>query len=395
MVLSIPANRNYFLAQNLLPPIIPLLAGALENYIKVASSSNGPASAGVLSSRPSIQNLELISEMLDGFLWTVAVVIGQVSNDERQLQMEDGLLELVIAYQVIHRLRDLFALYDRPQVEGSPFPSSILLSINLLVTLTSRFRTISCIDWEYSRIDINSINETQDTKPVVDDQVGRSSAYNSSKDYGLLSSAVDGTVQIQLPDVPEDRPLDESLKISMIEDSALHRVECISTKLDSAGVLEGSQNILKDDTTKSCLFRKEEKNSLDSGVVQKKFEKLSLKQPVAFLLSAMSETGLVCLPSLLTAVLLQANNRLLTDQVSVRYISGCLCYFGTMYLRMSSSCILFQGSYVLPSNFEEVATGVLKVLNNLALIDINFIQRTLVSAVFYLFNIKFFRTRRW
>lgn len=38
-----------------------------------------------------------------------------------------------------------------------------------------------------------------------------------------------------------------------------------------------------------------------------------------------------------------------------------------------------QGSYVLPSNFEEVATGVLKVLNNLALIDINFIQMMLVS----------------
>ena len=34
---------------------------------------------------------------------------------------------------------------------------------------------------------------------------------------------------------------------------------------------------------------------------------------------------------------------------------------------------------MLPSNFEEVATGVLKVLNNLALIDISFIQKMLVS----------------
>jgi hypothetical protein len=40
---------------------------------------------------------------------------------------------------------------------------------------------------------------------------------------------------------------------------------------------------------------------------------------------------------------------------------------------------LFQGSYILPSNFEEVATGVLKVLNNLALLDIVFMQRMLVS----------------
>lgn len=41
--------------------------------------------------------------------------------------------------------------------------------------------------------------------------------------------------------------------------------------------------------------------------------------------------------------------------------------------------ILYQTSDVLPSNFEDVATGVLKVLNNLALLDIKFMQRTLVS----------------
>lgn len=32
--------------------------------------------------------------------------------------MHDGLLELLISYQVIHWLRDLFALRDRPQVKG-------------------------------------------------------------------------------------------------------------------------------------------------------------------------------------------------------------------------------------------------------------------------------------
>lgn len=41
--------------------------------------------------------------------------------------------------------------------------------------------------------------------------------------------------------------------------------------------------------------------------------------------------------------------------------------------------LLFQASYVLPSNFEDAATGVLKVLNNLALLDIMFLQRMLVS----------------
>lgn len=44
----------------------------------------------------------------------------------------------------------------------------------------------------------------------------------------------------------------------------------------------------------------------------------------------------------------------------------------------SNFFFLLQGSYALPSNFEEVATGVLKVLNNLALLDLKFLQRMLV-----------------
>ncbi|CAN6344068.1 unnamed protein product [Urochloa humidicola] len=77
----------------------------------------------------------------------------------------------------------------------------------------------------------------------------------------------------------------------------------------------------------------------------------NLKHPVMLLLSAMAETGLVSLPSLLTAVLLQANNR-------------------------SSE----QTSAILPSNFEEVATGVLKVLNNMARLDINLLQCMLARS---------------
>lgn len=40
----------------------------------------------------------------------------------------------------------------------------------------------------------------------------------------------------------------------------------------------------------------------------------------------------------------------------------------------------FQAPYVLPSNFEEVATGVLKFLNNLAYLDIASMQKMLVSV---------------
>lgn len=43
--------------------------------------------------------------------------------------------------------------------------------------------------------------------------------------------------------------------------------------------------------------------------------------------------------------------------------------------------LIFQTSAILPSNFEEVATGVLKVLNNVARLDINLLQCMLVSAL--------------
>ncbi|XP_047337958.1 S phase cyclin A-associated protein in the endoplasmic reticulum-like isoform X2 [Impatiens glandulifera] len=284
VVLSIPANRGYFIAQNLLPPIIPMLAAALENYIKIAASAGVCGSSNLLPSKTSVDNLESISEALDGFLWTVAIIIGHVSHDDRQIQLQDGLQELVIAYQVIHRLRELFALYDRPQVEGSPFPSSILSSINLLTILTSRSKRSSSLDWE-------SIPNQTDA--------------NAGFSY---------------------------LNISDNNKSA-------PTRTDEA-----------DFAVKSFAYQKDGK-VISSSVLEEKTEsKVNIKQPVAFLLSAISETGLVCLPSLLTAVLLQANNH-----------------------RFSSE----QATNVLPSNFDEVATGVLKVLNNLALIDITFLQSML------------------
>ncbi|KAJ6820475.1 uncharacterized protein M6B38_397200 [Iris pallida] len=163
VLLSAPANQSYFLVQNLLPPIIPMLSASLENYIKIAASSS-PGSGNSVPSKTSTDNLESITEVLDGFLWTVTIIIGCAHTDDRQLQMQDGLQELIVSYQIIHRLRDLFALYDRPQVEGNPFPSSILLSLNLLVALTSRSRTISPIDWEDCISKVAPATKIQETK---------------------------------------------------------------------------------------------------------------------------------------------------------------------------------------------------------------------------------------
>ncbi|XP_052731018.1 uncharacterized protein LOC108343939 isoform X3 [Vigna angularis] len=252
VVLSTPANRSYFLAQNLLPPIIPMLSAALENYIKIAASLGVPGNFSLPSSKASVENFESISEILNNFLWTVTAIFGHISSEERQLQMRDGLLELLISYQVIHRLRDLFALHDRPQTEGSAFPGPILLSIQLLVVLTYRSGRFCYIDWESCPLTMEQEIGSEGTK-LADS--AHFVVNNSWGDYTPLSM-INGSSVVHLPDVPEDRPLDEMIK---------------------------------------------------------------------------------------------ANNRSSSE----------------------------QASYILPSNFEEVATGVLKVLNNVALLDLVFLQRML------------------
>ncbi|KAF9671470.1 hypothetical protein SADUNF_Sadunf12G0051100 [Salix dunnii] len=351
VVLSAPANKSYFLSQNLLPPIIPMLSAALENYIKIAASLNVPGSINLQSSKTSVENFGSISEVLDNFLWTVGTVIGHASSDEQQVQMRDGLLELLIAYQVIHRLRDLFALYDRPQVEGSPFPSSILLSIHLLVALTYRPGTNSSINWESSPVKTVLGFENQEAKPIENANLQFSSVVMTSEDLRPPLFVLNCSPAVLSPNVSEDIQLDESSDINETKES-------VSISKDGEQKPHGyvELNITntntrdsKDETQKNLIEEKDVKQFVSDCAEHKNNVVLNMKEPVAFLLSAISETGLVSLPSLLTAVLLQANNRLSSE----------------------------QGSYILPSNFEEVATGVLKVLNNLALLDIVFMQRML------------------
>ncbi|EXC11028.1 hypothetical protein L484_015248 [Morus notabilis] len=356
VVLSVSANRSYFLAQNLLPPIIPMLSAALENYIKIAASLNLPGNTNLLSSKTSAEHFELISEILEGFLWSVTTIIGHVNSEEQQIQMRDGLLELLTAYQVIHRLRDLFALYDRPQVEGSPFPSSILLSIYLLVVLTSRPETNLLIDWEYLETLVRNGSQASKFAESVDTVY----PIDHSTDLRPPLPTQNGSKVVQLPDVPEDTPLDESYKMdknvvseSINMDADKEQSNCLvdPNKADVAKSDDPkeSEKIPIEDILKSFPPQKDDKISVNVGVEEKNENALNLDQPVAFLLSAISETGLVSVLSVLTAVLLQANNRLSSE----------------------------QGLYALPSNFEEVATGVLKVLNNLALLDLKFLQRML------------------
>ncbi|KAJ1291738.1 hypothetical protein BS78_02G339100 [Paspalum vaginatum] len=361
VLLSLPANRTYFLVQNLLPPIIPMLSASLENYIKVAASNSG--SSNLLSSKTSTDNTESSGEVLDGFLWTVTMIVGHVHLDNEQLQMQGGLIELIVAYQIIHRLRDLFALYDRPQVEGSPLPSSILFGLNLLAVLTSKPGNFSTIDWEsckcrtlggniVQQYEYLSSQDSMGNQMMTLDQSGDA---NSPTMYSELTEDKKSCQQHGLS-IPGDRKLvDEASRDFLVLSAGLNNSAMeppdlgvtiekpfqIPSQGDENGKVDSSIEGRKVNNV-CALFN----NSPGKG------NETNLKHPVMLLLSAMAETGLVSLPSLLTAVLLQANNRSSLDQASA----------------------------ILPSNFEEVATGVLKVLNNTARLDITLLQHMLARS---------------
>ncbi|KAF9593065.1 hypothetical protein IFM89_020072 [Coptis chinensis] len=343
VVLSMPANQSYFLAHNLLPPLIPMLSAALESYIKIAASLNISESTNSELSKTSVENFEAVSEILEGFIWAVTTVVGHLSSDERQAQMRDFLLELVIAYQVIHRLRELFALHDRPQVEGSPFPLPIILSLNMLVVLTSRPGAVSSIDCV--SFPSKLLYENQEMEHIESVDLGDSSLNFTDGDHKSLLSGLSDSRDLPLSDVPEDRPLGESR-----QDLSFSGRDPDKERTDASDELNHHVSSLQIHITNAAgKPQKDLKISTDIAGGQKNDNNQTVKQPVTFLLSVIAETGLVSLPSLLTAVLLQANSRLSSE----------------------------QGSYVLPSNFEEVATGVLKVLNNLALLDIALMQSML------------------
>lgn len=348
VVLSLPTNRSYFLSQNLLPPIIPMLSASLENYIKIAASSNLSGTSTIPSNKTYVENLESIAEVLDGFLCTVTTILGHIHSDERQLQMYNGLVELVVSYQIIHRLRDLFALYDRPQIEGSPFPSSILLSLNLLAVLTSRSGMVSSIDWESYLF--NTFSETsrkgdfigKDSNSLCTGDVAsvgeNSQNFNSATVSEPVSAAVDhsgGTNRggqpsqdiISLLNVSDIHMLDVNRQNQVSDVSldmeGIEATSSMGSKLNS----DKSACVISEEHSESVVPSKIENHTTDVrderckrcepmiSVTDECRKEVVLKQPETFLISAISETGLVSLPSLLTAVLLQANNRLSSEQV--------------------------------------------------------------------------------
>ena len=192
-----------------------------------------------------------------------------------------------------------------------------------MVVLTSRSETDCSIDWEYVPIETLLGNGSEEAKIAGCDNSEHLPLCPTLEDFKPPSSLVNGGNSVHLPDVPEDEPVDETCKIneSVESVSAAKGSEkeqynsLVEANNGNTAVPDEPQKMLNEDIMEPFASVEEEKHLVDTGAEHKNDNSVSLQQPVAFLLSAVSETGLVSLPSLLTSVLLQANNRLSTEQV--------------------------------------------------------------------------------
>ncbi|KAG0561411.1 hypothetical protein KC19_9G062600 [Ceratodon purpureus] len=331
VVLSLPANRSYFIARNLLPPLIPMLSTALENFSSSDSVNNQGVPSLVFSSMskeaPALpsenqgisavlvkeekmtqeEKVGVMQEVLEGLLWVISSIIGHACGDDHLTQMQEDLAELVVACEVLHKLQNLFALFDRPQMEGAAIPGPVLLGLRLLETLTGpRGKTLTAA--HESPVNI----------------VGR---------------------------LPQSAPEPESI----LEDPGTQKLggvreECLDEDSTVLGVSGTPDEVKNSDVKTSDNAKTPELATIIPMVCQiDEKNQMTLNRSTKFLLEAIEETGLVGLPSLLTAVLLQANPRATPEQAAT----------------------------ALPSNFEEVATSVLRVLNNVARLDLPLVQNML------------------
>ncbi|MCO5595815.1 hypothetical protein L7F22_049865 [Adiantum nelumboides] len=387
VLLALPANRSYFVTRNLLPPLIPILSTALENFssqdlVIVATNSTTTGASGMLLND---EKLDVAGEVLNGLLECVILIINHKGADERHASMQHDLLELLTACEVIHHLRDLFSLFDRPQVEGAPFPTPVLFGLNLLHALTgSKGRPVCDLQILSMLVRPDITSSYLESGVAMGDkapgcpantvipeatleQLVNTQEYNSKDDEHWTDNfkqTLGGSQHTadRASFVTRTDNLEVSLANKIVEVSLADYAQSESVGSQNKG-MEIEANCLVDtlskgegDTEQRCETAQVSSNVPNVELVESCNEKGQTRQlslpvchSISFLVSAISETGLVGLPSLLTAVLLQTNPRSTPEQAAA----------------------------VLPPNFEEVATCVLKVLNNLARLDLGLVQSLL------------------
>ena len=249
------------------------------------------------------------------------------NTDERQVSMKDDLIELLVACEVIHHLRDLFSLFDRPQVEGAPFPAPVLFGLNLLQAITATRGKVVGLPYDAYLSAMITRQELRDTpvvllvsSPIVS-QIGRPRVELTHTKGEIKATEImdchqpDSSIFNATAVVDTDEVTASKLGINEGASTVLNTVSN-DTVVETLPVNLGVANIT---TPESIIPPGPEVRVLESCNEKAlvRHHASSACHSINFLVSAIAETGLVGLPSLLTAVLLQTNPRSATEQVEI------------------------------------------------------------------------------
>jgi hypothetical protein len=270
-----------------------MLAAALENF-----SSQDVINANASGMGLNDEKADAIGEVLNGLLECVVLIMDHNNMDERQISMKDDLIELLVACEIIHHLRDMFSLFDRPQVEGAPFPAPVLFGLNLLQAITANRGKIVGLPYEAHLSTMIKRQEIRDSVVVPPacgpniSQTGGSHVELDQTKCGTNSTETSSTSKVVINEASVGEP-DRTIGADTVVMNVATPESIMPT---------GPEVRVTEACNEKALTRPDASSSY---------------HPTSFLVSAIAETGLVSLPSLLTAVLLQTNPRSAAEQVII------------------------------------------------------------------------------
>lgn len=170
LCLGIPENAAYVRAKHIFLPIAPLLASELDatceggaayvecrprrsDPVAIRARSSSTARSSSSTSGPECPTTQKVNNNADPTLLEALLALSdsvlarapraaeassRSSDEEGQdpaRAVHNSLVNYVVSFGIVHRLRELFAVWERPQEEGSPVPSAIEWGLRLLGTL--------------------------------------------------------------------------------------------------------------------------------------------------------------------------------------------------------------------------------------------------------------------
>ena len=131
-LLQLPVNAEYTLCTNVTMPLVQILCARLCGV-------NGAEGREATQSNRHATPEDPESVALEGLLMLFAEVLRAPCSSEQSLRMHENLLEYLVIFGVIHRLRDFVAFYERKADLGSaPIPGCIVAALYLLTSMATR-----------------------------------------------------------------------------------------------------------------------------------------------------------------------------------------------------------------------------------------------------------------